>query len=204
MKKLNNALSIIIASFLLVSCMVKNLPTSSQSTVETSTIKKISSTTDNAKLSSWNLSGAIAAKHQNKGWTAMLNWTQHGPSQYMIRLMGPLGGGTTLIEKQAGLVTFTNENKKIISKNADALLQQETGIRLPVNDLYYWIRGLPAPGAVVKEKRDIQNRLIELQQAGYTIYYTQYSNINNIALPNKIRLQGHNVLIKLIIKHWGI
>ena len=28
-----------------------------------------------------------------------MNWVQHGPNSYQIRLMGPLGGGTVLIEQ---------------------------------------------------------------------------------------------------------
>lgn len=155
-------------------------------------------------LSSWNISGAIAAKNNKKGWTASLNWLQQGPNQYQIRLFGPLGGGTVLIDRQDSVVTFTDGPKKKTSANAEELLQKETGIRLPVNNLYYWVRGLPAPGSAQSTQRDKENRIISINQNGYTINYTGYTTIAGMNLPSKIRLQGHGVMIKLVIKHWEI
>lgn len=155
-------------------------------------------------ISSWTISGAMAAKNNNKAWSASLNWRQQGINKYQIRLFGPLGGGNVMIEKDGSLVTYKDGPKTASSKNADQLLQQQTGIRLPVNNLYYWVRGLPAPGPVQSVKHDQYNHLTSLTQAGYTINYTSYTSAGNIDLPSKIRLQGHGVLIKLVIKRWSV
>ncbi len=156
------------------------------------------------QLSTWELSGAIAAKHRNKGWTASLNWQQQGPNQYQIRLFGPLGGGTVVIEKHNGIITYRDGPKIITAKNAEDLLEKQAGIRLPVQNLYYWVRGIPAPGGTQTEQRDETHHLTVLKQSGYTIDYTGYTRVSELDLPNKIRLQGHGVAIKLIIKHWRI
>jgi outer membrane lipoprotein LolB len=155
-------------------------------------------------VSSWNLSGAMAARNSRKGWSAALNWEQQGLNQYQIRLMGPLGGGTVVITKNGGMVTYTDGPKKISSRNADELLMKQTGTRLPVNSLYYWVRGLPAPGQVQSSHIDKNHNLTSLTQAGYTINYSNYILVNNVSLPGKIQLQGRGVLIKLVIKHWSI
>lgn len=155
-------------------------------------------------ISTWEISGAIAARNKKKGWTASLNWTQHGADQYQIRLFGPLGGGTVVIEKNEGVVTYVDGPKKVTSHNADELLQQQTGIRLPVHDLYYWVRGMPAPGGTQSSRYDQNANLESLAQAGYSIHYTNYTSVNNINLPSKIELQGHGVVIKLIIKRWRV
>lgn len=157
-----------------------------------------------AKVSSWKISGAMAARNKRKGWSASLNWVQQGINQYKIRLFGPLGGGTVIIAKQGGTVTYTDGPKKISSRNADELLMQQTGIQLPVNNLYYWVRGLPAPGAVQSSHTDKKGNLESLTQAGYTIHYANYTLVNNVSLPGKIQLQGHGAVIKLVIKHWSI
>ncbi len=164
----------------------------------------VQASSSSASLSSWELSGAIAAKDHKKGWTAALNWLQQGPNQYQIRLFGPLGGGTVIIEKKGVLITLRDGQKKRSSNNADELLLKETGVRLPVKDLYYWVRGLPAPGAVLSAQRMSDNRLISFTQAGYTINYTGYISTGGMVLPNKIRLQGQGVVIKLVIKRWKI
>lgn len=157
-----------------------------------------------ATLTSWEIVGAMSARNQKKGWSASLNWVQAGLNQYQIRLNGPLGGGAVRIDKQGGVVTYADGPKKVSSSNADALLLQQTGIRLPVNNLYYWVRGLPAPSAVTSSTFDKQHHLTSLTQAGYTINYTNYTSVNQIDLPSKIQLQGHGVVMKLVIKHWKV
>jgi outer membrane lipoprotein LolB len=196
--------------FLLTSCATHQLttntatespPTDSEVQLRADSHQKIKANT----LSSWTISGAMAAKNnKNKGWSASLNWKQFGLNNYQIRLSGPLGGGTVLINKSGGVVTYTDGPKKVSSANADLLLLQQTGIQLPVNNLYYWVRGLPAPGKIESAHFDSHQNLSSLTQSGYTIDYAKYTTVDNLSLPAKIRLQGHGVLIKLIIKHWSV
>lgn len=154
-------------------------------------------------VSSWTISGAMAAKSADKAFSASLNWRQQGINNYQMRLFGPLGGGTVIIEKSGNVVTYKDGPKVASSTNADELLQKQTGVRLPVNSLYYWVRGLPAPGPVQSAKYDKYNHLTSLQQSGYTINYDSYTSARNTDLPSKINLQGHGVQIKLVIKSWN-
>lgn len=154
------------------------------------------------KVSSWELSGALSAKNKEKGWTASLNWAQRGADDYQIRMSGPLGGGTVLIDKKGGVVTYKEGSKVKTSNNADELLQKETGIRLPVNNLYYWVRGLPAPGSIEEAQYDKFNRTTQIKQDGYVIEYSKYTKVNNADLPSLIRLQGHGVTLKVAVKTW--
>jgi outer membrane lipoprotein LolB len=154
--------------------------------------------------SSWDLSGAIAARNKNKAWTASINWLQSGPGAYQIRLFGPLGSGAIMIEKQGGVVSFRDGPKSAKSTNADELLKQQTGIRLPVNNLYYWVRGIPAPGAVQSATHSSTNQLTLLRQSGYTIEYLSFTKSGNTVLPSLIKLTGNGIFIKLVIKRWKI
>ena len=171
----------------------KNLET------QTAQADKLKSSTP---ISSFNISGAIAAKSHKKGWTATINWAQQDANHYQIRFMGPLGGQTVIIEKQNSIITYREGNKKLSSTNGDDLLQKQTGIRLPVNNLYYWVRGIPAPGSVQSSSHNSTGQLTSLDQAGYHINYTQYITVNNQVLPSKIRLEGHDLMIKMVIKHF--
>ncbi len=158
----------------------------------------------NNNVTSWNLSGAMAARNKNKGWSASINWLQKGSNHYQIRFFGPLGSGTVMIDKNGSNVVFRDGPKTASSTNADELLHQQTGIRLPVQNLYYWVRGLPAPGAVQASKYDAMNRLISLKQAGFNIEYLQYTSVGKAVLPSQIRLQGNGVFIKLVIRRWKL
>lgn len=157
--------------------------------------------TQTSSLTSWDLSGAIAARNKQKSWTASLNWLQQGPNSYQIRLMGPLGGGTVMIEKHNGIITFRDGPKTISSTDADKLLFTQTGVRLPVSHLYYWVRGVPAPG---QTHADSRHQVSQFNQDGYNIMYSQYMKVRELVLPSKIKLEGHGVVIKLVIKRWKI
>lgn len=165
---------------------------------------KIAATSSASAVTSWDLSGAMAARSKNKGWNASINWLQRGSSQYQIRLFGPLGSGTVMINKSGGLVTLRDGAKRASSASGEELLKQQTGVRLPVNNLYYWVRGLPAPGSVQSAQRDAGNRLVVLKQGGYVIEYGQYTNVGKAVLPTVIKLQGNGVFIKLVVKRWKI
>lgn len=155
-------------------------------------------------VSSWQIRGAMAAKNKSKGWSASMNWVQSGPSSYHIRLMGPLGAGTVLIDKKGSSISYQDGPKRISSNNAEELLQQQTGVRLPVNNLYYWVRGLPAPGKVNSEQRDQSNHLVQLRQNGYTITFGNYTSVKGVDLPGAVRLDGDGVMVKVVIKNWSI
>ncbi len=155
-------------------------------------------------VSSWDIRGAMSAKNKSKGWSATMNWVQHGPETYQIRLMGPLGGGTVLISKTGKTITFQDGAKKITSTNASELLRQQTGISLPVNNLYYWIRGIPAPGQASGEHHDQYGHLDQLRQSGYTITFGNYTSVKGVDLPGLIRLEGNGVMVKVAIKNWSI
>lgn len=205
MKQLKKALFASI--FIITSCTNINKPSAVQppnSTITPKQTQTIAPALSATALSSWELSGAIAVKNSKKSWTASLNWLQQSSNNYQIRLFGPLGGGTVIIEKQGAIISYRDGSKKITSNNASQLLQKETGTQMPVPSLYYWVRGIAAPGAVSATQKDSQNRLISFNQAGFQVDYPAFTAVNSMNLPSKIRLQGHGVLIKLVIKQWVI
>jgi outer membrane lipoprotein LolB len=155
-------------------------------------------------ITSWEIKGLMGVRSPKKSWSSQINWLQNGPSSYHIRMFGPMGGGTVLIDRSNGVVTYQDEHKKVSSKQASVLMKQQTGVALPVESLYYWVRGLPAPGHVDASHYGPQNQLEMLKQSGYTLIYTDYQNNNKYQLPTKLRLEGHGILIKLVIKSWRV
>lgn len=192
------------ALFLLSGCSTKTsmLDASveqTKNTINSDKVKKAST------LNNWVLSGAMVARNQTKTLSASVNWQQNGLNQYKIRLFGPLGGGAVMIEKQGTQVSYKDGPNITSATNADQLLQQKTGIKLPVNHLYYWIRGVSAPNSPIQNiEHDKQENITLLKQDGYVIEYLKYMKVGEMYLPNQIRLNGHGVSVKFIIKNWRI
>ncbi|MCX7114998.1 MAG: lipoprotein insertase outer membrane protein LolB [Gammaproteobacteria bacterium] len=155
-------------------------------------------------VTSWEIKGLIGAKTPKKAWSANLVWTQQGPSHYQLRLFGPMGGGTVLVEGANGVVMYQDEHKRIQGKQARQLLREQTGVDLPVESLYYWVRGLPAPGKPDEAVYDANHQLLLLKQAGYLIDYSQYQVVNGYVLPAKMKIQGKGLVVKLVIKGWRL
>ncbi|NNM58390.1 MAG: outer membrane lipoprotein LolB [Legionellales bacterium] len=156
-------------------------------------------------VTAWNLQGAIGMQQNDKHWSASINWQQEQASNYTIRLFGPFGAGATVLQGQPGQVSLvTNDHPQpVISTNPESLIAKETGWNLPVSNLYYWVRSIPAPGAPSSITLDQANRLSTLQQAGWQINYLDYTTVNGLDLPSTIRLNSPNFSIKLVIKEWS-
>jgi outer membrane lipoprotein LolB len=169
-----------------------------------STSSEINARKNASSITSWEMSGAIAAKNQQKGWSASINWIQYNSNQYQIRLMGPLGGSTIIIEKKGSHIIYRDGSKSIASTNAEELLQKQTGVRLPVRNLFYWVRGLPAPGQFESYSYDAAHHLNHLKQSGFNITCSDYTYEKSVMLPQKVIVQGNGVIVKLIIRKWNI
>ena len=156
------------------------------------------------QITKWDNSGAIAARTQNKSWSASYNWHQQGKNNYQISLFGPFGNGSAIIERKNNITTYSNGVHTHSAHNADQLLAQYTGIALPVNNLYYWVRGLPAPDTRHTAQHNADNNLITLKQDGYTIEYTNYQSVSGVSIPTQIKIHGKDIIMKMMIKHWSL
>lgn len=152
----------------------------------------------------WEMDGAMAAKSDSKGWSASFYWTQQGLDNYIIRLFGPLGNGTTVISHKQGVTTFQRGQETASSGNAEQLLHEKTGVHFPVTDLYYWARCLPAPSSKSTLNRDANHHVVQIQQAGFIVECTQYTRIQQVDLPKHIKVTGPHVSLKIIIKNWKL
>lgn len=150
------------------------------------------------KSTAFAVSGAIAAKNQRQAWTATFYWVQNNPHDYQISIYGLMGSAAMDITVKDDVVTY-HEGKKIIhARQAEDLLAKETGIRIPVNYLYYWVKGKPAPGPVEQLERSSEQDILLLKQAGFTLNYAEYRH----HYPYQIRLNGHQLMVKIKIKEW--
>ena len=96
------------------------------------------------------------------------------------------------------------DGKKVNAASPEALLSQQTGYRLPVSNLYYWIRGLPVPNMSAKKRLDSENKLTELNQAGWFIQFLGYQQKGGVEMPDKIFLSNQTMTVKIVIHQWQI
>ena len=160
-------------------------------------------------IHSWQISGKLGIRSPAENGSASLKWQQQ-PGHYQINLSGPLGHKRLQISGNPKQVTLTQAGQAPLSaKSAEALIKKAAGWTLPVAQLNYWVRGLPAPKAPITALNLSPEGLIsELQQAGWTIHYSNYQNhahpSGTLALPGKIQAQHRDLRLTLVIRAWQL
>ncbi|HEY8506781.1 MAG TPA: lipoprotein insertase outer membrane protein LolB, partial [Steroidobacteraceae bacterium] len=89
------------------------------------------------------------------------------------------------------------------SEAARAEIVQRLGFEPPLSSLRYWVLGVPDPSASATEQLDDQQRLRQLQQAGWNIEYGSYMAANGEWLPQRMTLQREGVRVRLIVDSWS-
>lgn len=153
-------------------------------------------------IDDWQFTGRVSLTQAEQGWHAGLLW-QEQAERFQLQISGPLGQGAFRLTGDAeGVLLEDKKGNKTRAGNAESLLLQTTGWSLPVSGLRYWVRGLPVPGVEAHENRDIQGRLLTLEQSGWTISYARYHFIAGVGWPAKMHLVRDDVSVRLVIDEW--
>ena len=155
-------------------------------------------------LQHWSLSGRIGVTDGKDAWHASLYWTQRGQA-YTIDLIGPLGQGRLNIQGDAqGVIVRTADGQLLNAAAPEQLLEQTIGMRIPVEGLRYWVRGLPDPNRPSQLAGDEEGRLVRLEQDGWIIDYSRYTQVQALDLPDRIRARKGELQVRLVITEWNL
>jgi outer membrane lipoprotein LolB len=148
------------------------------------------------------LKGRVAVATGSDGFNARLRWTQEGKQTHMS-LDGPLGAGGVQVTSDGSAVSIvTSRGDRLENEAARAELTNRLGFDPPIDDLRYWVLGVPEPGHPAQEALDSQQRLATLEQDGWNIQYTDYMSVGGEWLPSKLTLQRQGVRLRLVVDGW--
>ena len=155
-----------------------------------------------APLDAWQISGKLGIRSEQESGSAVLFWLQR-QDYFDIRLTGPLGQGSTRLTGRQGAVSLEIANRGTFqATSAQDLMQQQLGWSLPVENLLWWVRGLPAPHSKSQVQLDSNSLLARLEQDNWQVEYLSYRSENGLQLPERIKLSGAGLNITLVIKEW--
>jgi len=152
----------------------------------------------------WTLSARIAAHSEDDGWSGKLHW-QQGKDAYQLRFNAPFGQGGLQLDGRPQYVEMrTSDGQTMVAADAETLLFQQLGWRLPLNSLRYWVRGVPVPASKAAPLLafDEEGRLARLQQFHWQIEYPAYRQVDGLMLPRKVYLENGELSVRLVIDRW--
>lgn len=155
-----------------------------------------------SEIDGWQINGKIGIRAPQDSGSGTLFWLQR-QDYFDIRLSGPLGRGATRLTGRPDAVALEVAGQgRFEAESPEALVESQLGWQLPVSNLLWWIRGLPAPDSRSRVELDGNGRLAHLQQDGWDVQYLDYSDENGFALPSRIKLAGRDLQITLVVKDW--
>lgn len=153
-------------------------------------------------LQHWELRGKLGYRGPGANGSAWLTW-QQDDDYFDLTLTGPMGAGATRISGNAQLAMLSRGRDEVRANSASALTREVLGVALPLEELLWWAKGLPAPGSQPTMRFD-GGLLIALEQAGWHLQFSRYVDVEGLHLPGRITgTDNHNGLsFTLVINQW--
>ena len=154
------------------------------------------------EIISWQIKGKLGFKSLNQGGSASIDWLQ-SKEQYQISMRGPFAAGRATI-KGDNLHAQMQHGKEQYSNTPQTLALQLTGLSLPVNDLAWWVKGIPSPNqAAVSDLRlTSAGTAAEFKQNGWQLSFSRYRITDQGNLPRKIIGQRGQQSFIIVISNW--
>ena len=155
-------------------------------------------------LKNWQVQGSLGIhNHHHKGASLSFSWEQT-PVGYRLLLWGPFNQPFIEIESTATGVCLQTNNKIYEAKEAEILIHQQLGIKLPIGYFTDWLRGLPSPRRRSERVLNGTNHLLKLHQAGWMVRYLKYNKIRYLDLPTQMLMIHGPWYARVIVTHWKI
>ena len=157
-------------------------------------------------VTAWDFKGRLSLKTENEAWTGKVRWWQAG-EDFRLHFNSPTGQGAVQLMRnpQFGVEMRAAEGGVFYADDAETLLYDHTGWRLPVSGLRLWVMGLPDGTREISQLLfDEQGRIQSLQQYQWRIQYLQYQQVGVYNLPRKINLTNDKLNLRIVIDQWEI
>ncbi|GAB3092653.1 outer membrane lipoprotein LolB [Aestuariicella hydrocarbonica] len=201
---------------LLTACAGQQMPDSAQQTPPLPAAPSALTQWDDYRtvlgnIAHWQVQGKLGIRVPDHSGSVYFNWKQL-PEQFAILLNGPLGQGSTWVRGTDNQVSLEQAGQEArFAATAEQLMYNTLGWWLPVSELNYWVKGIPAPNQPVNQSIHYEDGTLQtLQQNGWDISYPRYQQIDGWQLPGKVvarhRLADQDSDIKLtfIINQWQL
>jgi len=154
-------------------------------------------------LQTWAFKGKLKAKRGTDAQTANISWT-NAKEHYAIRLSGPFGFGSTLIEgNDDGVKIVRPGQADIVATSGQVLLKRALGIDLPIEALQSWVKGVPSKhhrlDALVLNTEGIAD---SFSQLGWQIKLSNHRTYGLWRLPGKLIATKDDLQLLIVMSVW--
>jgi outer membrane lipoprotein LolB len=148
------------------------------------------------------LRGRIGVSNGKDAGSAQFRW-QQTEQDFVFELVVSITSKRFELSGKPGLYRLTDSEGNVRTGfEAETLLLEATGWRVPVRQMRYWIRAMRAPDFSADLSYDVSGRPKELKQAGWTVNYKLWGEQTMLAMPRKIEATRGKDRVRVIIARW--
>lgn len=152
-------------------------------------------------LERYGLNGRVAVAANGQGFSASLRYAQRAGSSEMS-LDGPLGIGGLRLELEGDqLEIATSRGDTLDGVEARAELERRLGFELPLNELRWWLLGIPAPGEATVNAAD-SGEISDFTQHGWRVSINSRVPGLGFSLPQRLTAEREGARLKLLVENW--
>ncbi|NVJ55323.1 MAG: lipoprotein localization protein LolB [Vibrionaceae bacterium] len=136
---------------------------------------------------------------------------QHAPRTSQLRLTTFLGQtALNLTITPTGAFVETYDDQSYASPNAETLIQQLTGLTIPVEQLSDWLLGDPtgADSYQLNDTNTVATLNKQINGQRWELEYIKYTDVQlsgvSIPLPQKLKLKQQDISINIVISNWDL
>lgn len=156
------------------------------------------------QISHWEFIGSLNVRDADDAHSSRIRWQQNDEA-YQINLWGTFNVGANQIDGRPGRVQIAQQGEEpVFTESPEELLFQELGYELPVTELNYWIKGIPAPGPSSDLEFGETNQVRAFRQVGWQVSYMAYTNFGLETLPTRIRIEKAPLRLDLTRLRWTL
>jgi len=150
----------------------------------------------------FSLRGRIGVSNGKDAGSAQFVWEQED-QRFDFTLEVSITGKRYALRGREGAVELVDAEGQVRTGfNAEQLLLEATGWRVPVAELRYWIRATRAPGAQARLKFAQDGRLLQLRQSGWLVEYQRWQDDSVLPVPLKMQASSGKNRVRVVIREW--
>lgn len=154
-----------------------------------------------AEASGWTMSGRLSVSADGDGGSGSIEWQQRG-DDFDIRLSAPVTRKSWRLVRTGGQATLEGlDGGTRAGTDAQALLIEATGWRIPLDALGAWARGARAPGPATVEFTPAGLPAL-ISQDGWQVEYREWDDADP-ARPRRVFARQGEATVRLVVEAWG-
>lgn len=155
-----------------------------------------------SSIRDWEFKGRIAVKTDDDGFNGKFDWTQTG-DDFQATVSGPLGIGTVRIEGNDNVILLTDKDGvQTVLVDPEAELFYRYGWTIPVASLRFWALGIPDPALPAETGFDSIERLVLIEQSGWTVRISRYQESAGQEMPRTLTATNPDTRVRMVIDRW--